>query len=152
VMIALKDATPVERWAYRLAIAAGYRIADARLAGRHPNVAERLAFALAYRSVLRNVRVMMGIDRCRWVFTGAAPIAPDLIRWYLALGISMYEVYGQTENTGVATVMPRDAIKLGTVGKPVPYGEVAISSEGEILIRGEFVFMGYLNQPQRTAE
>jgi len=152
VMIALKDATPIERWAYRLAMAAGYRIADARLAGRRPNPAERLAFELAYRMVLRNIRIMIGIDRCRWLFTGAAPIAPDLIRWYLAIGMSMYEVYGQTENAGLATVMPADAIKLGTVGKSVPYGEVKVSPEGEILIRGDFVFMGYLNQPAKTAE
>jgi len=66
--------------------------------------------------------------------------------------MNMYEVYGQTENTGLATVMPADGIKLGTVGKPVPYGEVKVSPEGEILIRGDFVFLGYLNQPDRTAE
>jgi len=152
VTIALKDATPFEQWAYRLAIAAGYRVADARLARRRPGPGARLAFQLAYWLVLRNLRVMIGIDRCRWLFTGAAPIAPDLIRWYLALGVSMYEVYGQTENCGLATVMPPDAIKLGTVGKPVSYGEVTVSPAGEILIRGDFVFMGYLNQPARTAE
>jgi long-chain acyl-CoA synthetase len=152
VMIALKDATGFERQAYGLAIAAGYRIADARLAGRRPHLVERIGFALAYWLVLRNVRVAMGIDRCRWLFSGAAPIAPDLIRWYLALGMNMYELYGQTECTGIATVMPPDAIKLGTVGKAVPYGEVAISEQGEILIRGEFVFMGYLNQAARTAQ
>ena len=66
--------------------------------------------------------------------------------------MNMYEVYGQTENTGLATVMPADGIKLGTVGKVVPYGEVMVSPEGEILIRGDFVCMGYLNQPVRTAE
>jgi long-chain acyl-CoA synthetase len=152
VMIALKDATAFERWAYRQAIGAGYRVADARLARRPPNLAERAAFALAYRLVLRNIRMMIGVDRCRWLFTGAAPIAPDLIRWYMALGLNMYEVYGQTENTGLATVMPHDAIKLSTVGKAVPYGEVKISPEGEILIRGDLVFMGYLNQPGKTAE
>jgi long-chain acyl-CoA synthetase len=152
VMIALKDAMPLERWAYGLAIAAGYRTADGRLAGRRPKVGERVAFALAYWLVLRNIRVILGIDRCRWLFTGAAPIAPDLIRWYLALGMDMYEVYGQTESAGLATVMPPDAIRLGTVGKPVPYGEVTVSAEGEILIRGEFVFMGYLNQPDKTAQ
>jgi len=152
VMIALKDATPLERWAYGRAIAAGYRIADARLAGRRPNPAERIAFRLAYWLVLRNIRTMIGIDRCRWLFTGAAPIAPDLIRWYLALGMNMYEVYGQTENAGLATVMPADGIKLGTVGKAVPYGEVKVSPAGEILIRGDFVFMGYLNQPAKSAE
>jgi long-chain acyl-CoA synthetase len=152
VMIALKDATPFEQWAYRIAIGAGYRIADARLARRRPTISERIAFRLAYWLALRNIRTMMGIDRCRWLFTGAAPIAPDLIRWYLALGLNMYEVYGQTENGGLATVMPPDAIKLATVGKAVPYGEVTISPAGEILIRGDFVFMGYLNQPARTAE
>jgi len=152
IMIALKDGTALERQAYRMAIAAGFRIADARLAGRTPRLFERIGFATAYWLVLRNIRIMMGIDRCRWLFTGAAPIAPDLIRWYLALGENMYEVYGQTENAGIATVMPADAIKLGSVGKPVPYGEVKISPQGEILIRGEFVFMGYLNQPVRSAE
>jgi long-chain acyl-CoA synthetase len=152
ITIALKDATALERWAYRLAVSAGYRIANARLERRPPNVLERAAFAVAYALVLRNIRVMLGLDRCRWLWTGAAPISPDLVRWYLALGLNMYEVYGQTENTGLATVMPPDAIKLGTVGKSVPYGEVKISPEGEILIRGDFVFMGYLNQPTRTAE
>ncbi|HML06562.1 MAG TPA: AMP-dependent synthetase/ligase [Xanthobacteraceae bacterium] len=151
-MIALKDATALERWVYGLAIAAGYRIADARLARRAPTPFERIGFAAAYWLALRNIRIMIGVDRCRWLFTGAAPIAPDLIRWYLALGMNMYEVYGQTENAGLATVMPADDIKLGTVGKPVPYAEVTVSPQGEILIRGDIVFMGYLNQPARTAE
>jgi len=152
VMIALKDATPLEQWAYSKAIAAGYAVADARLAGREPNPLQKLAFQVAYWLVLRNVRKIIGIDRCRWLFTGAAPISPDLIRWYLALGVSMYEVYGQTENCGLATYMPADRIKLGTVGRPVPYGEVKISDQGEILIRGDFVFMGYLNQPEKSRE
>jgi long-chain acyl-CoA synthetase len=86
------------------------------------------------------------------MYTGAAPIAPELIRWYLALGIMMYEVYGQTENGGVATIMPHDLIKLGTVGKVVPWAELKLSPENEILLRGEFLFSGYLNQPEKTAE
>src|SRR3954462_1166867 len=94
---------------------------------------------------------MLGLDRCRLAFTGAAPIAPDLIRWYLALGLDMREVYGQTENCGVATVMPAERIKLGSAGKAAPWGEVAISPEGEILIKGDLLFMGYLNQPEKTA-
>ena len=112
----------------------------------------RLANRAAYWLVFRNIRRMLGLDRCRLAFTGAAPIAPDLIRWYLALGLDMREVYGQTENCGVATVMPPDRIKLGSVGKAAPWGEVAISPQGEILIRGDFLFMGYLNQPEKTAE
>jgi long-chain acyl-CoA synthetase len=92
------------------------------------------------------------VDRCRLLYTGAAPISPDLIKWYLALGLNMYEVYGQTENCGVATSMRPEKIKLGTVGQTVPWGQVKVSSDGEILLKGDFLFMGYLNKPERTAE
>jgi long-chain acyl-CoA synthetase len=152
VTIALKDATPFQNWMYRRAMAVGYRMTDGRLDGEAPSLVLRLANRAAYWLVFRNIRRMLGLDRCRIAFTGAAPIAPDLIRWYLALGIDMREVYGQTENCGVATMMPPDRIKLGSVGKAAPWGEVMISPQGEILIKGDYLFMGYLNQPEKTAE
>ncbi|MGY8664477.1 AMP-dependent synthetase/ligase [Bradyrhizobium sp. UFLA05-109] len=152
ITIALKDATSFQQWVYRRAIDIGLRMADCRLDGRSPSVSLRIANRVAYRLVFRNIRRMIGLDRCRIAFTGAAPIAPDLIRWYLALGIDMHEVYGQTENCGVATMMPSDRIKLGSVGKAVPWGEVSLSPDGEILIKGDFLFMGYLNQAAKTAE
>ncbi|MEH2501179.1 long-chain acyl-CoA synthetase [Bradyrhizobium sp. AZCC 1678] len=152
ITIALKDATNFQKWMYRNALAIGNRMTEYRLQGDTPPLSLRLANSAAYYLVFRNIRRMLGLDRCRLAFTGAAPIAPDLIRWYLALGLDMREVYGQTENCGVATVMPPDRIKLGSVGKAAPWGEVAISPQGEILIRGDFLFMGYLNQPEKTAE
>ena len=152
VTIALKDATPFQNWMYRQALAVGYRMTEYKLEGDTPPLSLRLANQAAYWLVFRNIRRMLGLDRCRLAFTGAAPIAPDLIRWYLALGIDMREVYGQTENCGVATVMPADRVKLGSVGKAAPWGEVMICPQGEILIRGDFLFMGYLNQPEKTAE
>jgi long-chain acyl-CoA synthetase len=152
VTIALKDATPFQNWMYRGAMAVGYRMTDCRLEGETPSPVLRLANRAAYWLVFRNIRRMLGLDRCRIAFTGAAPIAPDLIRWYLALGIDMREVYGQTENCGVATLMPSDRIKLGSVGKAAPWGEVRVSPQGEILIKGDYLFMGYLNQPEKTAE
>src|SRR6266699_765686 len=90
----------------------------------------------------------------RWACTapGAAPIAPDLIKWYMALGIDMREVYGQTENCGLATAMPVDRIKLGTVGIARPGTEVRISPGGEILLKGPHVFLGYYKNPAKTAE
>ncbi len=152
VTLAMADATRLERWAYRAALGIGHRVAVRRLAGRPIPPGLWLGWRAADALVLRNVRRMIGIDRCRWLATGAAPISPDLIRWYLALGATMLEVYGQTENTGLATWTPPDGIRPGTVGRPVPYGEVAISPAGEILLRGEHVFMGYLNQAEKTAE
>jgi long-chain acyl-CoA synthetase len=152
ITIALKDATPFQNWVYRRAMAIGYRMTDYRLEGEQPPLPLRFANQLAYWLVFRNIRRMLGLDRCRIALTGAAPIAPDLIRWYLALGIDMREVYGQTENCGVATLMPPERIKLGSVGKAAPWGEVMICPKGEILIRGDFLFLGYLNQPEKTAE
>ncbi|MET3965863.1 MULTISPECIES: AMP-dependent synthetase/ligase [Bradyrhizobium] len=152
VTIALKDATPLQQWVYRRAIKVGYRMVDCRIEGRAPPLSLRIANGIAYRLAFRNIRRMMGLDRCRIAFTGAAPIAPELIRWYLALGIDMHEVYGQTENCGVATMMPAERIKFGSVGTAVSWGEVALSPDGEILIKGDFLFMGYLNQPEKTAE
>ncbi|MBI3699773.1 MAG: long-chain fatty acid--CoA ligase [Afipia sp.] len=152
ITIALKDATPFQKWMYGRAIAVGHRLTDYRLERRSPPLSLQLAGKVAYWLVFRNIRRMLGLDRVRIAFTGAAPIAPELIRWYLALGIDMREVYGQTENCGVATLMPNDHIKLGSVGKAAPWGEVKICPKGEILIRGDFLFMGYLNQPEKTAE
>ena len=152
ITIALKDATSFQNWMYRNALAIGNRMTEYRLQGDTPPLLLQLANRIAYWLVFRNIRRMLGLDRCRLAFTGAAPIAPDLIRWYLALGLDMREVYGQTENCGVATIMPPERIKLGSVGKAAPWGEVAISPQGEILIRGDFLFMGYLNQPEKTAE
>src|SRR5581483_10997001 len=152
VTIALKDATSFQKWMYKRALAIGARMTECRLEGTKPALSLRIANRFAYWLVFRNIRRMIGLDRCRIAFTGAAPIAPDLIRWYLALGIDLREVYGQTENCGVATLMPSDGIKLGSVGKSVPWGEVKLSPEGEILIKGDFLFTGYLNQPEKTAE
>jgi long-chain acyl-CoA synthetase len=152
ITIALKDATAVQNAIYRWAMSVGYRMTECKLEGKAPSLSLRLANRAAYWLVFRNIRRMLGLDRCHLAFTGAAPISPDLIRWYLALGIDMREVYGQTENCGVATAMPAHRIKLGSVGTCVPWGEVMLSADNEILIKGDFLFLGYLNQPEKTAE
>jgi long-chain acyl-CoA synthetase len=128
------------------------RMADCRIAGRRPTAALRLAYRVADLVALDNVKRSMGLHRVRGAATGAAPIAPDLIKWYMALGIDLREVYGQTENCGLATAMPHDRIRLGTVGVARPDTEVRISPQGEILLRGPHVFAGYYKNPERTAQ
>ncbi len=152
VALRMRDATWLGRFAYEQAFRIGRRIAEARIAGRPPSTWERLAFRVADFLVLDNVKRSIGLHRARGAATGAAPIAPDLIRWYLALGINMVEVYGQTENTGLATAMPPDRIKLGSVGVARPGTEVRVSPEGEILLKGPHVFKGYYGKPEKTAE
>jgi long-chain acyl-CoA synthetase len=85
--------------------------------------------------------------------TGAAPISPELVRWYLALGVPMLEVWGMTETCGASTGLPAERIKPGSIGPAASYNEVKLDPQtGEILVRGPNVFMGYLNLPEKTAE
>jgi long-chain acyl-CoA synthetase len=151
IAIRMREATWTGRTAYRWALGVGLKVAEARLEGRPVSAPTRLVFRVADFLVLDNIKRAIGMHRVKFAGTGAAPIAPDLIKWYRALGIDMREVYGQTENCGLATGMP-DRIKLGTVGVAAPGTEVKISPEGEILLRGPHVFMGYLNQPEKSAE
>jgi long-chain acyl-CoA synthetase len=152
VALRMREATLLGKIAYRWAIGVGMAIAEARLAGRAVSPWRRALYKVADFLVLDNVKRSMGLHRARGAATGAAPIAPDLIKWYMALGIEMREVYGQTENTGLATAMPHDRIKLGTVGVARPDTQVKLSPHGEILLKGPHVFLGYYNNPAKTAE
>ncbi len=152
VALRMREATWLGRLAYGWAIGVGMRVADGRLQGRKPSGGLRLLFQIADLLVLDNVKRSLGLSRARGAITGAAPIAPELIRWYLALGIDMREVYGQTENSGLATGMPVDRIKLGTVGIARPDTEIRVTPAGEILLKGPHVFLGYFKNPEKTAE
>jgi long-chain acyl-CoA synthetase len=152
VVLRMKEATPFGKLAYRWAVGIGMRVADHRIAGAAPPAALRLLHRLVDFLVLDNIRRSLGLHCARGAGTGAAPIAPELIKWYMALGIDLREVYGQTENCGLATGVPRNRIKLGTVGIARPDTEVRISPDGEILLKGPHVFIGYYRDPQKTAE
>ena len=153
VTIAVKEAGLVQQVLYAWAIGVGQQVVDAVLRGEPIGPVLRLRYWLAGIAALNNVRRFIGIHRCRFLVTGAAPISPDLIRWYLALGIPMLEAWGQTETGGISTSMSPQRIRLGSIGQARPYNDVRVDpSTGELLVRGQNVFMGYLNQPEKTAE
>jgi len=153
VSIAIADASRLQQIVYAWGIGVGRRIADLTLEGRPVPGGLKLRFRIARWLALNNVRRMIGIHRARFLVTGAAPISPELVRWYLALGLPMLEVWGQTESGGASTGMPVGRIKPGSIGPACSYNEVRLDpATGELLIRGPNVFMGYLNQPDKTAE
>ncbi len=152
VAIAIKEAGAVQKLAYAWALSEGMQRVAALEAGTQPGMLLQLRYWLARTLVLNNVRRMVGLNRVQLALTGAAPISPELIRWYLALGIPLREGWGMTESTGGGTVMPRGESRPGSIGLPGPGVELRISEQGEILMRGAMVFKGYLNQPDKTAE
>ena len=153
VTISVREASPLQQASYRWALAVGQQVADRVVQGQPVSAWLKGRFMLARWAALDNVRKLLGIHRARFLLTGAAPISPDLIRWYLALGVPMFEVWGMTETAGLSTSMQGYRIKPGSIGKAAPFNEVRLDeATGEILVRGKNVFAGYLNQPEKTAE
>jgi long-chain acyl-CoA synthetase len=153
VMISLKEAGAVQQAAYGWGIGVGTEIADKVLAGTPVDGWLKFKFTIAQWIALNNVRKMIGIHRARFLVTGAAPISPDLVRWYLALGVPMLEVWGMTETCGASTGVPANKMKPGSIGPSVSFNEVRLDPvTSELMVRGKNVFAGYLNLPEKTAE
>ncbi len=152
VTIKVKEATWFGRWSYELAIKIGGKVAECRKNGQFPGWGLRVVHSICDFLVLKNIRILLGIDQARWLSTAAAPIAPDLIDWFWALGKPMYEVYGQTECTGIATANTPQDNRIGSVGRSTVNTQVVLSAENEILIKGPGVIKGYWNKPEKTAE
>ncbi len=129
-------------------------IGDDRVAndGDH-TVKSRLLYAIGYPIVFRALKERIGLRRVRYAASGAAPIAPEVIRDFLGLGIPLFELYGMTENSAVATCNFPGSNKVGTVGIPYPGTELRIDEDtGEIQTRNPGTFKGYWNKPEKTAE
>jgi long-chain acyl-CoA synthetase len=153
VYLSLKESTKFEQLMFHWAIELGTTIADQFLNGRPIALHQRLAYRVAQWLVLANVRKSLGIDKARFLLSGAAPISPKILRWFFALGVPMFEIWGMTETCGGSCANYPGFIKLGSIGVPSPHNEMKLDpATGEILIRGPNIFSGYLNLPEKTKE
>jgi long-chain acyl-CoA synthetase len=149
-----RDATWFKRIWFGLGMRLAARIGDLRVAndGEHTPWS-RLLYIVAYPVVFRALRERIGLRRVRYAASGAAPISPEVIRDFLGLGVPLFELYGMTENSAVATCNFPGANKVGTVGIPYPGTELRIDEDtGEIQTRNPGTFKGYWNKPEKTAE
>jgi len=120
--------------------------------GNHTAVS-RVLHMIFYPLVFRALQERVGLRHCRRASTGAAPIAPEVLEFFMGIGIEVYELYGMTENSAVATCNYPGRLKLGTVGEPYPGTELRIDEvTGEIQSKHDGVFAGYWNKPDKTAE
>jgi long-chain acyl-CoA synthetase len=98
------------------------------------------------------LRDQLGLRRARLVYTGGAPLGPDIIRFFRAIGVNLKQVYGATELSGICSAQPEGEVDPDTVGRVFAGVEVRIDTSGEVLIRSEGVFRGYYKQPETTQE
>ena len=152
ITILMKDATFIGKYFYDISIKTGAKYKEYYIEGKQPPLMLKLSYRLCNYLVLKNIKKLLGLNKCRYALSGAAPISPELINWYLSLGIDMREGWGMTETAGVGTAFYSREIKLGHVGRAVNQSEVRIADDGEILFKGPGVFCGYLNKPEQTKE
>ncbi|MEE9420610.1 MAG: AMP-binding protein, partial [Desulfatiglandaceae bacterium] len=152
LVLRMRDSTRLEKLAFKWALDIGRKVSDHRLNQSEPPFYLKLLFKLADWTVLKNLKKSVGLDRARYLLSGAAPISPDLLKFYHSLGLDMREVYGQTENCGPTSIHYENDVKFGTVGRALPRAQIKIAEDGEILLKGPHIFMGYYNDPEKTAE
>src|SRR5207245_9650694 len=102
--------------------------------------------------LLTLLRVQVGLDRCATAITSTAPCRPEVHEFWAALGLPLYEVWGMSELTGPATVVPMDDHQAPSIGRPMPGVEVRLGEDGELLVRGGNVMVGYYKEPGKTSE
>lgn len=153
VQIRLSHASWPKRLAAGFWLRRAGRIGDTlvRTGGRH-TLGSRLVYAIGWVCWYRALRVRLGLRRVRAAVSGAAPIAPEVLKFFMGIGVPMFEAYGMTENAAIATANRPGRIRLGTVGEPLGAAEVRISDDGEILTRHPGVFAGYFRDPAATGK
>ena len=116
------------------------------------SLADKARYFASYWTVLRALQNFIGLRNAQVALTGAAPIPPDVVRFFRVLGVPLIEVYGLTESSGMVTGHPRDQVVVGTVGTPTQGVQWRIGEAGEFQIKGEMVFAGYYKNPEATAQ
>ncbi|MDY7096164.1 MAG: long-chain fatty acid--CoA ligase [Acidobacteriota bacterium] len=148
----LRQATGAKAKLMKWAMGVGRKVSELRCRGEEPTGWLGLQYRLATKLVFSKVKPLMGLGRARVCSSGAAPISRDVLEFFASLDIILYEVYGQSEGCGPTTFNCPGRARLGTVGPPLPGAEVRIADDGEVLLRGPNVFLGYFKDPEATAE
>lgn len=152
VMIKVQDSIFFKRWIFSAMFPIGMKVSEFKLKKRPIPLHWKALYGMAYLLLFRPLRNHLGLLDARIFVSGAAPLSPDLMRFYHAIGVPVRECYGMTEMSGISFV-PRDGeIKIGGVGKPIPGVEIKLAEDGEILQRGDSVFAGYYGAPEATRD
>jgi len=152
IMIRMADATWFKKLVFGAAINTGKKRARLQMDFQSVPFFLELLYRLAHFAVFRKLKERMGFDRIRVAYSGAAPIAPEILHFFQSIGVNLVEGYGQTEGTGVTTTSKVGRVKFGTVGEPLAGVHIKIADDGEILVKSDGVFKGYFKNPEATEE
>jgi long-chain acyl-CoA synthetase len=149
--VQVADASWAKRSTYRFWVGQGRKRAARRQSGTL-GLVDKVVLGIGWLVLFRPLREKLGMSRVRDALSGAAPIAPQVLEWLWAIGIPVREVYGQTENTAMATYVRHGAVRIGTVGQALPGVELRVADDGEVLTRSAGNFLGYWGDEQASVE
>jgi long-chain acyl-CoA synthetase len=152
IQAAMDNADFFKHYFYNLAMRVALKCTEAELAGEKPSLWSRFLYRILNFIVIRPLKNMVGLGRVRMAVTGGGAISPEVFKYFKALGMDLRQVFGQTECSGIATSHWADDVRPETVGVPIPNVEVKLSKDGEILVRGKNVHMGYYKNEEATRE
>jgi len=147
----MEKAGGIKKAIFDWSIKVGEKMRSAERTGRKPGFLLRKQYEFADKQVLSKIRGLFG-GNLRLAVSGAAPISPEILRFFDAAGVLVLEGWGMTETSTAATISTPDDFKVGTIGKPFPGCEVKIAEDGEILVKGPNVFQGYYKNEEATRE
>lgn len=142
---------PPREAAFERALEVGRRAVEHRIRGAEPPADVSSEWAQAEHEVIGRVLELVGLDACELAITGAAPVPTEVVWFFLSMGLRFSEIYGLSETCGPHTWEPYQ-VRPGTVGPPMPGCEVRLEDDGEVLLRGGNIFIGYLGDVERTSE
>ncbi len=148
----LGEATGVKAAIANRALDVGRQHTAALDRGEQPGTLLGVQFGLFDKLVYSKAKEAMGLDRCRFMFSSAAPLSPKIAEYFSGLGMQILQLYGQSECTGICAFNAPDRNRIGSVGPALPCAELSIAEDGEVLTRGPSVFLGYLHNDEATAD
>ena len=150
--VRMRDATPLKKILYSVALKLGNIATDRKLNKSFNDPLAKIFIYLAELISFRSLKKKLGLSKISFAISGAAPIAPEVLKYFMSLGVPIFEAYGMTENCAYVTSNDFEMIELGTVGRPHDNCEVKIAEDGEILTRHGGVFKGYFKDEKSTNE
>jgi long-chain acyl-CoA synthetase len=152
VQVKVMDASWLKRTVFDFCLPIGQKWSEYKFDKKTPPLYFKVLYYLAYLAVFKPLKDRLGFTNIRSATTGGAALGPDTFKFFHALGISLKQIYGQTEISGISCVHKDNDINPDTMGQPIPDTEVKISETGEILSKSPAVFLGYYKQPEETAK
>jgi len=152
IMIRMQDAIFFKQWIFKAMLPIGERVSQYRLENKPVPGFWRFLHWIAYLTLFRAIKNQLGLLQTRIFCSGAAPLSPDLVKFYHSIGVPIRETYGMTEMSGISFAPKDHEIRVGGVGKPIPGVEFKLAEDGEIFQKGDPVFVGYYGNPEATRQ